>query len=164
MNSRPEIFLIDDDPCALMLSKKIINRLLPRGYTRLFSSARMALDCLRGEDDHHPHGRRPGPDLHSRPDLHPRPDLHSRPGLCLCPGLILTDLHMPDMDGYEFLDAFEGLPQAIRHRFTVFVLSSTTDKSEIQRLFEKPGFGGFCSKPLTEDKLRYILNQVGLGT
>ncbi|GGB01325.1 hypothetical protein GCM10011511_25800 [Puia dinghuensis] len=83
------------------------------------------------------------------------PSDHSR----LRRGLIFSDLHMPDMDGYKFLDEFARLPDTIHDRYKVFVLSSTSEQREIDHLYTKKYFEGFCSKPLSIEKFRYLLRQ-----
>jgi len=77
--------------------------------------------------------------------------------------LILSDLHMPDLDGFAFLDQFLLLPAAVQSRFSIFILSGTAGKEHIRRLFEKPSFGGFSYKPLTLDKLKHLLIQANLS-
>lgn len=45
--------------------------------------------------------------------------------------VILLDLRMPVMNGFQFIEEFEKLPQYIQQQYAVFILSST--KNEIDR-------------------------------
>ncbi|HVV05599.1 MAG TPA: response regulator [Puia sp.] len=131
-----EALIIDDDPFALAMTKKTVSDRIPRKQIRIFSSPKFALQYLQTEND--VQGKKTGRR-----------------------GIILTDLEMPDMDGFEFLDEFNQLPKAIRDKYTIFVLSSTTENFEMKRLYEKPSFEGFIPKPLTAGKLDHLLTQIG---
>jgi CheY-like chemotaxis protein len=76
------------------------------------------------------------------------------------PGVILTDLEMPEIDGFEFLDEFSRFQKEIRDRYTIFALSSTQNSFLIHRVQEEPGFAGFISKPLTVKKFDDLLKQI----
>lgn len=136
MHRNLEALIIDDDPFALAMAKKTVSDRIPRKQIRIFSSPKFALQYLQTENDVQ------GKKTDRR-------------------GIILTDLEMPDMDGFEFLDEFNQLPKAIREKYTIFVLSSTNENFEIQRLYEKPSFEGFIPKPLTVGKLDHLLTQIG---
>src|ERR1700761_6647855 len=41
--------------------------------------------------------------------------------------VILLDIHMPLMDGFEFVEEFEKISEAKRHNFTIYILTSSTD-------------------------------------
>jgi|SRR5580658_6710244 CheY-like chemotaxis protein len=142
MSSRTEVFLIDDNPFSLALTKKTVCRVFPRQSIRLFSSAKEALDFLALD--------------------FPPEDKANTNNSEVRPGLILSDLHMPDLDGFAFLDRFLLLPAAVQSRFSVFILAGKAEKEHIRRLFEKPSFGGFCYKPLTLEKLKDLLIQANL--
>jgi len=78
----------------------------------------------------------------------------------LQPALIVTDLMMPEMDGYQLLDELksdEGLQQ-----LPVVVLSVRSDPAEEQRVLAA-GASGFFSKPLDEKKLLHRLQQLLLA-
>ncbi len=75
-----------------------------------------------------------------------------------CPDLIFLDLNMPGMDGFEFLDEMEKAPFTKR-RVHIIVVTSSDNQKDIQRA-QSYGIDGYVSKPLTEEKLRQILNQL----
>ena len=134
MTKKTSVILIDDDPFTLAMTKQIVKCFVKRGKIKTFCSAKDALSYLQREND--------------------LPD-----GEKAVPGIILSDLHMPCMDGFQFLDEFARLEEAVRRQYSVFILSSTSDEKERARLFEKTSFEGFCSKPLTPGKFMDLMEQ-----
>jgi CheY-like chemotaxis protein len=134
MNYSTRILLIDDCPFTRAMTKKIVKGVIKNGQVRTFGSAKDALSYLQS-----------GNDLSK--DQPP------------VPGIILSDLHMPCMDGFQFLDEFAKLAGTIQSQYSVFILSSTTDSKERARLLEKGSLNGFCPKPLTPEKFIDLLEQ-----
>ena len=69
-----------------------------------------------------------------------------------CPELIFLDINMPVMDGFEFLQAFEGLNLENRERMNINILTSSHNEKDIAML-KVLGKFNFINKPLTEEKL-----------
>jgi CheY-like chemotaxis protein len=73
------------------------------------------------------------------------------------PDIVLLDLHMPLVDGWEFLEALNGLYKSLSKSITVYVITSSireADKDNAKRFhFVKE----FVSKPLSTAKLTEIL-------
>jgi CheY-like chemotaxis protein len=62
--------------------------------------------------------------------------------------IILLDLQMPDMNGFEFIDEFDHLPDLLRSRIKIFMLSSTIDTRDIEKAKASPHIIDLLPKPL----------------
>lgn len=69
------------------------------------------------------------------------------------PALVLLDVHMPVMDGIEFLEAYAQPPAPLP---VVIIVSSSTHPRDQSRLAGLP-FDNWVSKPLTREKVNDIL-------
>jgi CheY-like chemotaxis protein len=136
MSKWPEVIIIDDDRCALEMNKLTVKTVLPRAEIRGFLSARAALEYLRNID----------------PDRL-EPDREK--------SVIVSDLHMPVVDGFQFLDEFAFLPPAVRNSYIIFVLSADARFADARLLMNKPNLAGFFSKPLTISKFVTLLRKIG---
>ena len=72
--------------------------------------------------------------------------------------VILLDIHMPIMNGFEFLEKFELFPEHIKNRFKVFMVSSTLDFKDREQSKNSKIVIDLLPKPLNvnllKDKLR----------
>lgn len=75
-----------------------------------------------------------------------------------CPALILLDVNMPVMNGIEFLEAYQHLPLAQRQATIVVLLTTSVHPRDLERVRQLP-IAGTLSKPLTEEKIRGVLQQ-----
>jgi two-component system chemotaxis response regulator CheY len=98
-------------------------------------------------------------------DLFTEPDeaLSSIQGESLLPDekgqiVLFLDINMPTMTGWEFLEVFRSLSQAIHEKFTIFMLSSSVDDRDRERAEADPFVSGFFSKPLKAVELKEIFN------
>jgi CheY-like chemotaxis protein len=76
-----------------------------------------------------------------------------------CPAFILLDLNMPVMDGFEFLEAFQRKYAACDGKINICILSSSSAGKDKLKALDYH-ISGFITKPLTEEKLRPILDQI----
>jgi CheY-like chemotaxis protein len=72
------------------------------------------------------------------------------------PDVIFLDIRMPEMDGFQFLEAFEKLPDFIKSKPKIVMLSSSVDTLDQTRAAENEKVFTYISKPLTKDNLLSI--------
>lgn len=132
MSEQPirSIILIDDDPIANMISTRIIERNFTLKVAA-FTNATEALQLLK-------EGQHSGPESF--------------------PAVIFLDINMPHMDGWEFLEEFQKLQTDVLTKCRVIMLTSSIDREDIQKSKTYHCVNDFISKPLTQDKLRTVLN------
>ncbi|ALJ00194.1 response regulator [Rufibacter tibetensis] len=70
------------------------------------------------------------------------------------PAVLFLDLNMPSMTGWEFMGELGGMDRRVREQLTIYILSSSLDKGDMERAGEHPLVKGFISKPLTLEILR----------
>jgi len=119
-----DIILIDDSAFDLFIYEKL---LIKSGITRTvksFNSAREALNYLVTEESRLPET------------------------------VILLDLQMPDMNGFEFIEAFGSVPESIKNKIRIFMLSSTIDSRDIEKARSSPDILDLLPKPLEIDLLK----------
>jgi CheY-like chemotaxis protein len=72
------------------------------------------------------------------------------------PDMILLDISMPGMDGFEFLDRFDELPDIIKKNLPVAILSSSHHVKDYQKAETYDTVVRFITKPITAEKLEAI--------
>lgn len=77
------------------------------------------------------------------------------------PDIILLDLNMPIMNGWEFLDQFMALLKTRAMEQTqIYVVSSSVDPRDLEKVREYQVVKGYISKPITPNDLETILGKV----
>jgi CheY-like chemotaxis protein len=122
------IALIDDDPVCHMISSKII-KLFSSFEVETFTKPAEALAQFKWRAS-------------NEPDK--------------LPEYILLDIDMPGMNGWQFLEEFEKLPQNVLQRICVMMLSSSNHFTDIEKAKKYKTVKHFLSKPLTQEKLNLI--------
>jgi CheY-like chemotaxis protein len=72
------------------------------------------------------------------------------------PELIFLDIMMPEMDGFQFLDAFENLQDSVQHKCKVIMLSTSDSFKDLNKANKSKFVKKFLNKPLTEQVLQAI--------
>ena len=72
--------------------------------------------------------------------------------------LLLTDCHMPNMDGFELTEAIRQEEHETRKRLPVIAITAAALKEEVARCFDV-GMDDFISKPVDMGKLRDALRK-----
>ena len=73
------------------------------------------------------------------------------------PQVIFIDIYMPLMSGFEFLEAYDKLPAALKNNCRVYVISSTIDDDDIARARGDNNVVSFKVKPVTKEFLDRII-------
>lgn len=75
----------------------------------------------------------------------------------LIPEVIFVDIYMPEMSGFEFMEAYNELPRYIKKRSRVYIVSSSIDKQDIERAEKDSNILAFHEKPLSRTLLETII-------
>ena len=72
------------------------------------------------------------------------------------PKVILLDINMPIMDGWEFLNIYK----VYQNKARVFMLTSSTNETDLARSKEYDCIQGYYPKPINAETIKEILSQV----
>ncbi len=126
------ILLIDDDEPTNFLNRMVIEEVDCTERIETMQSAREALKYLTNST---PTGN------------YPRPDL------------VFLDINMPAMDGWEFLEKYNQLPEDQKAKIIVVMLTTSFNPEDELKARQIAGISGFRNKPLTPDVLLQILRK-----
>jgi len=74
------------------------------------------------------------------------------------PNVILLDINMPVIDGWQFLQKVEELPN--KNDLKVFIMSSSIDSKDIEKSKSFSTVKDFISKPINNDKLNSLIESI----
>lgn len=74
------------------------------------------------------------------------------------PNVILLDINMPVIDGWQFLEQIEKLPN--KEKLNVFIMSSSIDANDIEKSKSFSTVKDFISKPINNDKLNKLIESI----
>jgi len=118
MSALFNFLLIDDSAFDLLIYEKLLLKSGISNSVKTFNSARTALHYLSDE------------------------------GSSLPETVILLDLQMPDMNGFEFIEEYDLLPDSLKEKIRIFMLSSTIDTRDIEKAKASQHILDLLPKPL----------------
>jgi CheY-like chemotaxis protein len=74
------------------------------------------------------------------------------------PAVLFLDINMPVMDAWEFLNLFDKLDANLRNRITIYILSSSVNKVDMERAMSNRNVSYYLIKPLTKESIKLIAN------
>ena len=74
------------------------------------------------------------------------------------PDIILLDINMPVIDGWQFLEEIEKLPN--KDQLNVFIMSSSIDTNDIEKSKSFSTVKDFISKPINNEKLNKLIESI----
>ena len=121
-----KVFIIDDDSIHQRIAQIMIEKHGLFDDYKSYTEAEQALNFLR-ENQNNPSA---------------------------LPDVILLDLNMPVVDGWDFLEIFEGIYQNLKKQIRIFIVTSSVDEKDKLRSQTYSSVKGFISKPLSPDIIR----------
>lgn len=72
--------------------------------------------------------------------------------------VLLVDIQMPIMNGFEFVEAFEQLPEEIQDRYIVYIATSSTNENDLSRMRSYKSVVTLMNKPLATQTIAELLS------
>lgn len=129
---KASILLVDDDEIYLYLTERLIDGISENLAVKSFTDGEKALEYIGGC-------------IKEKVEM---------------PGVILLDVNMPFMDGWGFLKEFKALKGKITDKVHIYLVTSSERERDKERAKEFEELTGYVVKPVSEDKLVEILNEV----
>lgn len=129
------ILLIDDDVVGCYLISSMIKEINPNSETIIANDGNEALNILLESQDIL--------DVGNQNDL---------------PELILLDIHMPVMDGIEFLDIIYKLDIIKNNQIPIYLLTSSDHHKDYEKA-NHYNIEGYIAKPISNELLEDILSK-----
>jgi CheY-like chemotaxis protein len=86
-------------------------------------------------------------------------ELNSKASSTEIPSVLFLDLDMPEINGFEFLNAFHLLSDKIKKNIKIVILTNSADPSDAIACSKNKSVVAFFQKPLIKDNIM-VLNQL----
>ncbi|WP_340066266.1 response regulator [Ascidiimonas aurantiaca] len=126
--------IIDDDPFYTEMLKRIIGIKRFSEQVLVFENGKEALDFFQDT-------------IHEKDESK-------------LPKLLLLDINMPEMDGWEFLNAFETFKDKYQKEIIIYLVSSSINPKDIMRAKEIALVTDYFVKPISISQLEHIFKSV----
>ena len=118
--------LIDDDDIICIVHPAIIRQALPDSEVEIIKSSQEALSFIHEMKENN----------------YPAPDA------------IFLDINMPELSGFGMLEKLDISDKVYLENTKIYMLSSSVDERDIERVKANPIIADFIGKPLTIDFLK----------
>lgn len=72
------------------------------------------------------------------------------------PEIIFLDVNLNGISGFDFLALYETLPTCKKEKIRVYMVSSTVDPNDLEKINQNINVKGFCEKYITKEFLNSI--------
>lgn len=121
-NPFPHFIIIDDSQLDCFIGEKIIQNTGTFSSLKSFTQAAEAYEFIKNSD----------------------------PSPAEAITVVVLDIQMPVMNGFQFVEAFELLPENIRANYAIFMFSSSINENDKNRLENHPCIRKFYGKPISK--------------
>lgn len=122
--------LIDDDSIFNFIHAKVIRQVDEEAYIADFISSSEALDFIKERCVSHKAE----------------------------PTLVFLDINMPEINGFELLDAIKELPAESVSKMSIYIITSSLNEKDVRKSKEYPILKGYIGKPLSFERVKEVLN------
>ncbi|MCK7559259.1 response regulator [Chitinophaga sedimenti] len=129
------ILLVDDDHATNFINSMIIKKAQIDVHVEVVTNGEEALEYLTGTGKFADSPRK------------------------LQPGIVFLDINMPAMNGWEFLEEYNKLPEAQKAQIVIAMLTTSLNPDDERKANGIEDIRGFLNKPLTVDKLLDVIER-----
>ncbi|SDD52381.1 Response regulator receiver domain-containing protein [Algoriphagus faecimaris] len=133
-----EIVFVDDDAIVKMVGVKILKNIGYDGPISQFGNGKEALDEIRERTE--------AMDIKSIDQ----------------PILLLLDINMPVMDSWGFLEEFSQLPEEVREKFFIAIITSSISPQDKDQALSYSDVKDYIQKPISPKYMSDFLKEHGL--
>ncbi|MEJ7778732.1 MAG: response regulator [Daejeonella sp.] len=132
LTSFPHFIIIDDSQLDCFIGEKIIQNSGTFSSVRSYCDASEAFEIIKNSD----------------------------PLAADAMTIIILDIQMPLMNGFQFVEAFEKLPEEIQSNYAIFMFSSSINDNDRNRMENHPCIRKFYSKPISKGVVASLIASI----